>query len=410
MKILFSPCHYIFDSRFEGGEVSWAYNIAHRLALVFPGSLVVTGYNNDRGNPTSYQVIELQLKQRYIDMSLRNAIKFNFSYFLETRRQIARGDFDILHHVLPFGFNSTFNLFVLSNIKSKAFPTVIGPLQSPLGYADNEIDTRNVRNTQPQKKRLDVARIMQTVFALPLRFLSNLTLKKAARIVVVNQYTKNLLMENNISGHKIVVIPPGIDTEHFQQTIPMQKPLHDIEIITVNNLVKRKGIDLIIKAFNILAQRYAHITLKIIGDGRAKKDLERLFSQLNLKNRIVFYGHIPNHNIKNVYQKADVFVRMSRSKSWGQVYLEAMACGLPIISTKSVGSQSIIRDGVFGFLIEQEDIDGLAAKLAHLIENEQLRWQFGQAARKEVEENYDWNNVIIPKYIEVYQELLRKCC
>lgn len=408
MKILFCPCHYIFDSKFEGGEVSWAYNIAHRLARIFPGSLIITGFIKSRDSRASYQVIELQPQQHYIDMSLHNALKYNLSYFLETRRQTIKKDFDILHHVLPFGLHGTFNLFIISSLKSRAIPMVIGPLQSPLGYFDSEIDRRNVRNTQPQKNVLDIGSLVQTILALPLRFLSNLTLKKATKIVVVNEYTKAQLIKNNISRHKIIIIPPGIDTNHFNHPLPAKKASSQLQIITVNHVVKRKGIDLIIMAFSRLARHYPHITLKIIGDGRAKKDLERLIVQLNLRQRVTFLGHIPNYEVQKAYQKADVFVSMSRAESWGQVYLEAMACGLPIVSSRNVGSESIIKDGKFGYLVGQEDVAGLVAKLSYLIENESVRRQFGLAARKEVEEFYDWDYVIIPKYIKLYQTLTQK--
>jgi phosphatidylinositol alpha-1,6-mannosyltransferase len=95
---------------------------------------------------------------------------------------------------------------------------------------------------------------------------------------------------------------------------------------------------------------------------------------------------------------------MSRFESWGQMYLEAMASSLPIISARNIGSESIIQDD-FGYLIPQEDYFALSERIISLLDNPDMIKMFGDRARLKAEKKYDWVKVIIPKYIEIYKNL-----
>ena len=87
MKILFSPCHYIFGPN-SGSESSWSYSIADGIAKVFPDSVVITGFQkkdeNGKIHTKNYQIIELQSHKKVVDMSLKNALIFNWQYFVKT--------------------------------------------------------------------------------------------------------------------------------------------------------------------------------------------------------------------------------------------------------------------------------------------------------------------------------------
>jgi len=111
--------------------------------------------------------------------------------------------------------------------------------------------------------------------------------------------------------------------------------------------------------------------------------------------------------IQEYYKKAHVFVNMSRSEGFATVCLEAMASGLAIISSKVGGFQDAITDGKNGYLVEQEDTKGLAEKMVYLIDHPELIASFGKRARQEVEEKYDWDKVIIPRYLDLYDEILK---
>jgi len=88
--------------------------------------------------------------------------------------------------------------------------------------------------------------------------------------------------------------------------------------------------------------------------------------------------------------------------------LEAMACGLPVITTKNTGSNAIIRNGEFGYLIEQGSHNMLLDRLSILIENKQMISEFGRKARQEAVDRYDWKRVIIPRYVGLYDSLIRR--
>jgi glycosyltransferase involved in cell wall biosynthesis len=181
-----------------------------------------------------------------------------------------------------------------------------------------------------------------------------------------------------------------------------QKKSDIIELLVICFLVKRKAVDLVIKALAEALKKNKNIILRIVGDGPQKMNLINLVSKLNLEDYVIFEPFVRNDQIARYYKMAHIFVSMTRSESWGQMYLEAMSSGLPIITTHNIGANEIIKKE-FGYLVEQENYKQLADFISSLSLDKQLMEKMGENARKEVEERYDWDSVVIPKYLEIYK-------
>jgi glycosyltransferase involved in cell wall biosynthesis len=402
MKILFCPTHYVYDDGERGSELSWAYQIAHNVANKYPESAVVTGFNNTK-TKKKYNIIELQSHKKTVDLSIINAFKFNRAYTNFTQNVLKKEKFDILHHVLPFSIDTTFNLSFSSPV-AKNIIKIIGPIQNPLPfYNDNLHDYK----TKSNKSALYVNRLMQQVSKPILRYLSARTLKNADKIIVINEETKKILAKRGVDKNKIVIISPGVDCQKFK---PQRKKTakNTLEILSVGALIERKGFDVLIKGIGEVVKTERNIKVRILGDGPQKNHLKALVRQLSLEQFINFEGHIPHEKIMMYYKNADIFVSTSRAESWGQMFLEAMSCGLPVISTVNIGSMNIIKDNKFGFLVPQEDYNSLAKKISYFLAHPKIMHTHARQARLEVEKKYNWEKLIPDNYIKLYKNLINE--
>lgn len=388
MKILFSPCHYVYDEFYYGSELSWAFYIADLISKQSKnkGSVVITGFSRIL-NKKEYKIIEIQPENKELDNGIKNSIVFLLKYFWETWKILRKQRFDLIHHVLPFAINKTFDLNFI--FKYHGCPLVIGPIQSPLNKPGNIFGI------------VLLDKLLNSI----LYHLSNFTLKRADAIIAINEYTRQLLVGNGINETKIFVVPSGVKKDNFNSKVPKFMMGNTINLLVVSYLVKRKAVHLIIEAINEIVKQNENIHLTIVGDGPEKKNLENLVEEMALSRFITFEGFVENFKIQEYYNKANVFLSMSKAESWGQMYLEAMACSLPVISSKNVGSESIIKES-FGFLVDQGDYSAMAEKILFFVNNPAKIKEFGLNARKEVEQKYDWETVIIPKYIKIYEEVL----
>lgn len=402
IKILIAPAHYYLDDKTGGSEYSWVAKILSGLIQHdFLDIKIITGFIKNFSDEKNI----VSIKKKF-GTSVFDALSFVFKNYFVSQKILRNERYDIVHHMLPFLVGVTFDLNFLLRKKRK-YKLILGPLQSPHTIKSNEefsFSQQGFNITFSQKFVQKSNSFLTGVFSSVLSFLSKKTLQRADKIIVINQHAKNLL-QNFVKPEKIQIIPPGIDVSRFYFCDLKSKNSEVIEIITVGYLIQRKGIELIIQALADVAILHKNVRLRIIGDGPQRKSLETLVSRLGLENRVVFQGFISNDEIQTYYQKAHIFVSMSRSESWGQMYLEAMACGLPVISSKNVGSESIIHEGEFGYLVEQENVQALAEKMVYLIEHPDMIASFGKKARQEVEEKYDWDQVIIPQYLELYKSL-----
>ncbi|GAK58415.1 hypothetical protein U27_05389 [Candidatus Vecturithrix granuli] len=170
-----------------------------------------------------------------------------------------------------------------------------------------------------------------------------------------------------------------IDTERFQRQVQMQDVtelknqfgiFNKTIILSVSYLQKRKGIQYLIEAF--LQINRADAVLVIVGDGEYKQELQRLISEP--RSDILFVGH--DEETARYYAMADIFVMPSFSDPWGLTINEAMAAGLPVITTTNVGAQELIQGN--GFLIPPRDSQVLKQALEQLLCNPDLRQEMGK--------------------------------
>ncbi len=183
-------------------------------------------------------------------------------------------------------------------------------------------------------------------------------------------------------GYRTIVMPNPVlipDAEVVtEQLIP--KP----SLIAVGRLDPVKGFDLLLHAFHQLQDKYPDWHLTILGEGPSRAELEELRSQLNLTDRVHIPGQVQNVNAH--LQQADIFVMSSRFEGFPMALCEAMACGLPVISTDCLsGPREIVTDGVDGILVTIEDVDALAAGLDTLMSDPTKRQQLAQAAPQVLE-------------------------
>ncbi len=393
-KILFAPIHFFYTTSY-GSELLWAEKIFNGVAK--NRSVLGIAYCCLGKEARFKNIIAKKTVEAPYFYSLTENLKFVDFYRKAGRRLIKEENINIVHHILPFYIGRTFNPLLLFG---RGYKKVIGPIQTPLDY-DNK-DMRNNKLFQQKDKGL-ASGILIKIYDFCFGWLSDLTLRRADAIVVINQEAKKMLVKRGIDPQKISIIPPGINTKEF---VVGNKKNRRIELITVGYLMKRKGVELIINSMKDIVKENKGVILRIVGDGPQKKNLENQVKKLGLGEQVIFEGLVPHDEVAKLYQQADIFVSMSRSESWGQMYLEAMASGLAVVTSRTVGSESIIEED-FGLLLNQEDVNGLTSAVLDLINNPKKLAQFKKRAREHAVGVYDWENSIIPRYIALYDRLIK---
>jgi glycosyltransferase involved in cell wall biosynthesis len=157
-----------------------------------------------------------------------------------------------------------------------------------------------------------------------------------------------------------------------------------VRFMTCSELIHRKGIDVVISAFQHAAGLNADISLTIVGDGAERNRLESSIDEAH-RDRISFRGSIPFSERANGFAEADVFIHSARHEGWGIVIQEAMAAGMPVIATKQTGAAyELIDAGTNGFLFNAEDEDALVTHINWFADHRQEISGFGCSARAAV--------------------------
>jgi colanic acid/amylovoran biosynthesis glycosyltransferase len=203
------------------------------------------------------------------------------------------------------------------------------------------------------------------------------------------------LVELGCAEHKIAVHRSGLDCRRFPFRERQARPGGGVRIATVGRLVEKKGVEYAIRALALLRDRHPHVALDIIGDGPLREPLERLVAALGLQDNVRLLGAKPLPEIIALLDGADLFVAPSVTAADGDqdaplnTLKEAMALGLPVVSTWHGGIPELVEDGVSGYLAPERDAAALADCFARLVA-EPERWAaMGRAGRRRVEADYD---------------------
>jgi glycosyltransferase involved in cell wall biosynthesis len=162
-------------------------------------------------------------------------------------------------------------------------------------------------------------------------------------------------------------------------------------IVSVGRLAPQKGHDVLLRAFAAVSREHPQWTLTIAGEGPERQALSALAAELGISDRVRLVGTVPEPG--ELLVASDFFVMASRYEGFPNALLEAMACGLPVISTRSVGAQEIVTDGHDGLLTPIDDEAALADAMRRLIEDPQLRAHLGRNGA-EVSERYSLERIV----------------
>lgn len=197
-------------------------------------------------------------------------------------------------------------------------------------------------------------------------------------------------------------IAPGIDIEHFKEmdATALRQSLELNEkkvIVSVGRLVHRKGQDFLIESMPQILKQVPDAHLLLVGQGPYRAHLEKLVTKRSLQKNVSFIGRIQYKDLPGYICVGDIFAMPSRSRfagleveGLGIVYLEASACGLPVIAGASGGAPDAVIKGVTGFVVDGTNTEEIAKRSIELLLDENLRRSMGSAGRAWIEKEWRW--------------------
>lgn len=226
-------------------------------------------------------------------------------------------------------------------------------------------------------------------------------LSKAHKVLPINhsnsEFYKGLGLKN------IHLTPLGFSEAFLKPQKSSDK--ERIKIITVAELIKLKNIDKVILAFNNLATKY-NINYTIVGRGPEDSALRELVNSLNISDKVEFLNFVPHEKIAETMYQHDIFIMPSYFETFGRVYFEVMAMGIPIICARNSGIYGIFKDEVEGLAVDHSDISELIKSLDYLISSKSKRLEMGLAGQNLVK-NFTWAN-IANQIHDYYEEAVQK--
>jgi glycosyltransferase involved in cell wall biosynthesis len=217
---------------------------------------------------------------------------------------------------------------------------------------------------------------------------------RASFVVTCTEYNKNYLQEVGSVATPILRCYHGVDPDYF--ALPVKRNSNPYpRILSVGRLVPKKGFPVLIQALHLLRQQGHKFRCHIIGGGPMAGELRKQIAALHLADCVELHAQMSQHELLAYYRTADLFALACEVQSDGDrdgipnVIVEAMAMGIPIVSTRISGIPECVDHNVNGILVAEKDPSALAEGMATLLSQPELAQQLGRAGRKKMEQEFD---------------------
>lgn len=184
-------------------------------------------------------------------------------------------------------------------------------------------------------------------------------------------------------GAKCSTVSPGVDIDLFTPAA-QREPNAVLFVGSLNRSDPHKGLDSLLQAVARLIPTHPELRLRVVGSGSGRQQYEALAGALGLDGHVSFRGQLSGQELVDAYRAATALALPTRNDSFPLVLLEAMACGVPVVSTTVGGIPAIVDDTVTGFLIQPDDVPALAEFLARVLDDDDLAARLGRAGRDKV--------------------------
>jgi glycosyltransferase involved in cell wall biosynthesis len=229
-------------------------------------------------------------------------------------------------------------------------------------------------------------------------------------VICVSEDLRSECLQEGVSAQRCLLIENAIDTQEFARTLETRAAKERcgvrpdrLFVGAVGRLSAEKGFDLLIRAVDRILRDGLNLELLIVGEGDEQAALQQLIAELGRTERIHLLGY--RAPLVELYQAMDVFALSSHREGLPNVLLEAMAVETPVVATRIAGIPRLIQHEANGLLVEAGNVDALAAALACLLRDVELRRRLGQAGRRTIEARYSFA-VRMERLRQLYDELL----
>jgi glycosyltransferase involved in cell wall biosynthesis len=224
----------------------------------------------------------------------------------------------------------------------------------------------------------------------------------AHRVVANSTAAAARLRREGVSDRTITTIPNGID---FTLYHPRQARRRLRRIVTVANLRPEKAHEVLIEAVAGLSKIFPDVELRIVGAGSRATALQELAARRGLASRVLFLGH--QDDVPAILSDADIFALSSRSEAFPNSIMEAMAAGMPLVSTNVGGVPELVDHQRNGVLVPPDSVDAMVAALRDLIEHPDRAAMLGRAARQAIESRFSFGRMV-SSFEALYLDLLQR--
>jgi glycosyltransferase involved in cell wall biosynthesis len=228
-------------------------------------------------------------------------------------------------------------------------------------------------------------------FLDPIGFHLREKIEASAFVCAISRYGRDQLKKNSNPDqwNKLETLRLGIDLEKFAPSRRLSVDRPRFELISVGRLSREKAQRNQIVAVLRLVREGRQVRLRLVGEGPDRAELEQFIVECGLSDYVKLEGALNQDQLKGLYQESDAFVLSSLAEGVPVVLMEAMAMELPCVASRITGIPELIQDGVEGLLVPPNDVGGLAAALARLIDDPDLRTRLALAGRQKVIRQYD---------------------
>lgn len=232
--------------------------------------------------------------------------------------------------------------------------------------------------------------------------ISRLSFSVADHIICYTEMEKDEIVKMGIDSRKISVIHNGVDTSLFVPR-PQDRGGGKFQVLWVGRYVPGKDVKTLIEAFALLQKKKPDIHLVLVGEGPEKSRIETLIRKYNLESSVTLIDYIDNTDLPKIYNQSNLFVLPSLMEGVPRTILEAMACGVPVISTNLPHLAAIINGA--GICIPPKEPSALADAMSFVLENGSLAEGMGERGRALIMNGYSWEDTV-QKTLDLYERVI----